>query len=72
VRRPQISDLTRRELEVLRLIARGLATKDIAQALGISPKTADNHIQGVYAKIGVSTRAAAVLYAVEHGLTGQN
>ena len=36
--------------------------------LGISPKTADNHTQSIYAKIGVSTRAAAVLFAIEHGL----
>jgi DNA-binding NarL/FixJ family response regulator len=53
---------------VLRLLARGLQTKQIASALGISPKTADRHIQNAYGKIGCSTRAAAALFAMEHGL----
>jgi HD-GYP domain-containing protein (c-di-GMP phosphodiesterase class II) len=60
--------LTEREVEVLRLLARGLQTKQIASALGISPKTADRHIQNAYGKIGVSTRAAATLFVMEHGL----
>jgi HD-GYP domain-containing protein (c-di-GMP phosphodiesterase class II) len=60
--------LTEREVEVLRLLARGLQTKQIASALGISPKTADRHIQNAYGKIGCSTRAAAALFAMEHGL----
>jgi HD-GYP domain-containing protein (c-di-GMP phosphodiesterase class II)/DNA-binding CsgD family transcriptional regulator len=58
--------LTRREVEVLRLAARGLTTNDIASRLYISPKTADHHIQHIYAKIGVSTRAAAGLWAMQH------
>ena len=49
-------------------IAAGLTAKEAARKLAISPKTADHHIQSVYAKIGVTTRAAAALYAVEHGL----
>ena len=60
--------LTEREAEVVGLLARGLQTKQIARALGISAKTADRHIQNAYAKIGVSTRAAATLFAMEHGL----
>jgi len=60
--------LTRREVEVLRLAARGLTTNDIAGRLYISPKTADHHIQHIYAKIGVSTRAAAALWAMQHTL----
>lgn len=60
--------LTERESEVLVLVARGLQTKQIARRLGISPKTADTHIQHAYRKIGVSTRAAATLFAMEHGL----
>ena len=60
--------LTEREVEVLRLVARGLQTKRIARALGISVKTADRHIQNTYGKIGVSTRPAATLFAMEHGL----
>jgi HD-GYP domain-containing protein (c-di-GMP phosphodiesterase class II)/DNA-binding CsgD family transcriptional regulator len=60
--------LTRREVEVLRLAARGLTTHEIAGRLYISPKTADHHIQHIYGKIGVSTRAAAALWAMQHTL----
>jgi HD-GYP domain-containing protein (c-di-GMP phosphodiesterase class II) len=60
--------LSEREAEVLALLARGLQTKQVARALGISIKTADRHIQNAYRKIGVSTRAAATLFAMEHGL----
>ena len=60
--------LTTREVEVLRLAARGLTTQAIADRLFISPKTADHHIQHVYTKIEVSTRAAAALWAIEHGV----
>src|SRR5205814_8932967 len=58
--------LTRREVEVLRLAARGLTTGQIADRLYISPKTADHHIQHIYGKINVSTRAAAALWAMQH------
>jgi HD-GYP domain-containing protein (c-di-GMP phosphodiesterase class II) len=61
--------LTEREAEVVGMLARGLQTKQVARALGISVKTADRHIQNAYRKIGVSTRAAATLFAMEHGLT---
>jgi HD-GYP domain-containing protein (c-di-GMP phosphodiesterase class II) len=60
--------LTEREAEILALLARGLQTKQVAHALGISVKTADRHIQNAYRKIGVSTRAAATVFAMEHGL----
>jgi DNA-binding CsgD family transcriptional regulator len=50
--------LSRRELDVLRLAARGLTTQEIADRLSISPKTADHHIQHIYNKIAVSTRAS--------------
>jgi HD-GYP domain-containing protein (c-di-GMP phosphodiesterase class II) len=66
VRRP--GGLTDREWQVLGLLARGLATKQAARQLGISAKTCDHHIQRVYHKLGVSTRAGATLFAVEHGL----
>jgi HD-GYP domain-containing protein (c-di-GMP phosphodiesterase class II)/DNA-binding CsgD family transcriptional regulator len=62
--------LTGREVEVLRLAARGLTTAQIADQLYISPKTADHHIQHVYNKIGVSSRAAAMLWAVQHAVVG--
>jgi HD-GYP domain-containing protein (c-di-GMP phosphodiesterase class II) len=60
--------LTEREARVVGMLSRGLQTKEIAAALGISPKTADRHIQNAYRKIGVSTRAAATLFAMENGL----
>ncbi|MGH2655757.1 MAG: HD domain-containing phosphohydrolase [Actinomycetota bacterium] len=60
--------LTEREAEVVGLLARGLQTKQVARRLGISMKTADRHIQNAYRKIGVSTRAAATLFAMEQGL----
>jgi DNA-binding CsgD family transcriptional regulator len=55
---------------VLRLAARSLTTREIADRLFISVKTADRHIQNVYAKIGVSTRAAAALWAMQHAVVG--
>ncbi len=70
-RPPQLerpAGLTGREAEVVGMLARGLQTKQVARALGISAKTADRHIQNSYRKIGVSTRAAATLFAMEHGL----
>lgn len=60
--------LSEREIEVLRLLAQGQPTKRIALSLGISAKTADHHIQHIYAKIGVATRPGATLFALEHGL----
>jgi HD-GYP domain-containing protein (c-di-GMP phosphodiesterase class II) len=63
--------LTPREIEVLRLIAAGHTAKEAARQLEIAPKTADNHIQSLYSKIGVSTRAGAALYALERGLVQQ-
>jgi DNA-binding NarL/FixJ family response regulator len=60
--------LTGREAEVLRLAARGLTKQAIADELYISPKTADHHIQHVYSKIGVSTRAAAALWAMQNAM----
>lgn len=60
--------LTEREAEVVGLLARGLQTKQIARKLEISPKTVDRHIQNSYRKIGVSSRAAATLFATENGL----
>ena len=60
--------LTEREVEVLRLIARGGVNKQVAARLGISPKTVGHHIEHIYAKAGVTTRAGATLFAMEHGL----
>ena len=60
--------LTERETQVIALLARGLQTKQIGRALGVSTKTADRHVQNAYVKIGVSSRAAAALFAMQHGL----
>lgn len=60
--------LTPREIDVLRLVARGASNKEIAQALVISQKTARNHVERTYAKIGVSNRIGASMYALRHGL----
>jgi HD-GYP domain-containing protein (c-di-GMP phosphodiesterase class II) len=61
--------LTDREAQVISMVAKGLQTKQVAHRLGISVKTADRHLQNAYAKIGVSSRAAAALFAMQHGLT---
>lgn len=60
--------LTPREVEVLVLIARGASTRQVAHALGITPKTAGNHIERIYAKIGASSRATATLFAMQQGM----
>jgi len=58
--------LSRREVEVLRLVADGRTASEIATQLFISPRTAEHHIQNIYTKIGVSSRAAATRWAVAH------
>jgi len=60
--------LTEREVDVLRLIARGHSNKNVATTLGISPKTVGHHVEHIYAKASVSTRAGATLFAMEQGL----
>ena len=67
-RREGPAGLTAREVDVLRLVSRGLSSKEVAARLVISPKTARNHIEHIYVKIGASNRAAASLFAMQHGL----
>ena len=67
-RREWPAGLTAREVDVLRLLARGLSTKQIADQLDMSPKTAGNHIEHIYSKIGVNNRALASMFAMHHGL----
>ncbi|OMC44120.1 LuxR family transcriptional regulator [Mycobacterium sp. IS-2888] len=68
-RAPRLSGLTRREAEVLLHVAQGRSNREIASALWISEKTVRNHVEHIYAKIGVSNRIGASLYATRHGLT---
>jgi len=63
--------LTARECEVLGLVAQGLPNKTIATRLGISPKTVSNHVEHLYAKLGVTNRAGAAMAAMHYGLVGQ-
>jgi HD-GYP domain-containing protein (c-di-GMP phosphodiesterase class II) len=67
-RREGPAGLTAREVDVLRLVSRGLSSKEVAARLVISPKTARNHIEHIYGKIGASNRAGASLFAMRHGL----
>jgi HD-GYP domain-containing protein (c-di-GMP phosphodiesterase class II) len=67
-RREGPAGLTAREVDVLRLVSRGWSNKEVAAHLVISPKTARNHIEHIYSKIGVSNRTGASLFAMQHGL----
>ena len=67
-RRSGPAGLTPREIEVLTLIARGASTRTTADTLGIQAKTAETHIERIYAKTGASTRSTATLFAMQHGL----
>jgi len=60
--------LTRRELEVLRLLAQGLDNAAIAQRLAVTKRTVQNHVSNIYGKLGVTTRTEAALCAIRHGL----
>ena len=64
---PQAAGLTERELEVLLVLVRGESNRKIAEDLGISAKTVGHHVQRVYRKAGVHSRAGATLWAVEQG-----
>ena len=62
------SGLTEREVEVLRLVTRGLTNREIAETLVLSEHTVRRHLQNVFARLGVSSRAAAATFAVQHDL----
>ena len=64
--------LSDREVQVLGLVARGYSNAEIASRLVISRRTAEHHVQHIYTKIGVSSRAAAALFAVEHHLLSRD
>jgi DNA-binding NarL/FixJ family response regulator len=68
IRRERPAGLSDREVEVLRLLARGLSNRDMAERLYLSPDTVKHHIRHIYNKTGVSTRAGATLFAMESSL----
>jgi HD-GYP domain-containing protein (c-di-GMP phosphodiesterase class II) len=67
-RRMWPAGLSDREVEVLRLLARGLPNKAIAYSLSVTPKTVEHHVQHIYDKLGVATRAGATMFAAQHDL----
>jgi HD-GYP domain-containing protein (c-di-GMP phosphodiesterase class II) len=69
-RREWPGGLTAREVEVLGLVARGHSNKEIASRLVVTPKTVSSHVEHIYRKIDVSSRAGATLFATQHGLVG--
>jgi HD-GYP domain-containing protein (c-di-GMP phosphodiesterase class II) len=71
-RRAWPTGLSEREVEVLRLMARGLTNRKMADELVVSPKTVGHHIQHIYDKIGVSTRVGATLFALHYGLVAED
>jgi DNA-binding CsgD family transcriptional regulator len=64
--------LTARESQVLRLIADGATTREVSEQLFISAKTAGNHIQHIYTKLGVTNRAEATRWAIDHDVLGSS
>jgi HD-GYP domain-containing protein (c-di-GMP phosphodiesterase class II) len=69
-RRSWPAGLTTREVDVLRLVARGRSNKQVAAELVVSPRTVAHHVEHIYTKLGVSSRALATLFATERGLMG--
>jgi DNA-binding NarL/FixJ family response regulator len=70
--RQRPNQLSEREAQVLGLVAHGCSNAEIASRLVISRRTAEHHVQHIYTKIGVSSRAAATLFAIEHQLLGRD
>jgi predicted ATPase/DNA-binding CsgD family transcriptional regulator len=64
----RLNQLTKREIEILRLVAQGLSDAQVAERLVLSPRTVNAHLTSIYQKLGVNSRAAATRFAVEHGL----
>jgi DNA-binding CsgD family transcriptional regulator len=60
--------LTARELEVLRLVSRGLTNAQVAHQLSVTPRTVNAHLTAIYRKLGVSSRSGAMRYALDHQL----
>jgi DNA-binding CsgD family transcriptional regulator len=70
-RRTAVCGLTAREVEVLGLLAHGRSNREIAAALQLSGKTVGHHVESIYAKAQVTTRAGATMFALQHGLVSE-
>ena len=68
VLKEKVSDLTRREMEVLKMIASGAFNKEIALTLNISERTVKNHVSNIFKKIGVSDRTQAAVFAIKNNI----
>ena len=66
----QAQPLTRRELEVAAFVAKGLGNQEVAERLGVSVRTVTSHLDHIYARLGIGSRAALTRWVVEAGLTG--
>jgi DNA-binding NarL/FixJ family response regulator len=64
----KVAGLSKREVEVLRLVAQGRTNRDIAEMLVLSEKTVARHLTNIYTKLGVENRAAATAFALRHAL----
>jgi DNA-binding CsgD family transcriptional regulator len=65
---PSAAGLTAREGDVLRLVAAGLSNAAVAERLSLSPRTVNAHLTTIYAKLGVTSRGAAIRFALDHDL----
>ena len=63
-----LDDLSEREVEVLRLVARGLTDAQVGESLVISPRTVNAHLRSIYSKLNITSRHAATLFALEQHL----
>ncbi len=63
-----VDDLTKREIQILQFVSKGMLNKEIASALGISERTVKNHISNIFKKIKVTDRTQAAVYAIKHGI----
>lgn len=69
---PPVSTLRPREQDVAALVAEGMTSNEIADRLGISPRTVSTHLRNIYERLHISSRAALARYAVQHGLLGRD